>query len=305
MKTKCYSINDLSADVTSPLTGCSFFASHGFIDLWTKMGGHGVFWTLENNGEILALLPGVEFGKKGLKRFQAMPDGCYGTVLTSNKNIKEHAGLILDGIASAGYHKIYIYDYHNVLPLVVPYQTEICQTHLIDLNDENWLPPDKKLQSEIRKAQREQVEIVRFSFDRHFDKFIKLMKKTEQRHGRTPKYKISFFEALAKLAENDDRICWYWCERDNQAVTSHINFTEKTMALHWQVYFDKSFSFLKANQIMLVKAVRELTSQGVKLFNLGASPTDAAGLLKYKEKYGTREYSYPCLVYKSLLGKLV
>ncbi|MCK4462016.1 MAG: GNAT family N-acetyltransferase, partial [candidate division Zixibacteria bacterium] len=162
-----------------------------------------------------------------------------------------------------------------------------------------------KLQSEIRKAERAGAKIERLDAVAHMESFLQLMQATEQRHGRRPRYPPQFFSALAELAAEDDRVVWYWCEHEGRPVVSHITFIEGDTALHWQVYYDKAFSFLKANQFMLWQLIGELRPRGVHRLSLGASPPGASGLIDYKAKWGGEEYAYNCYVHKSGLGRFL
>lgn len=284
----------------------SFFASDVFLKLWRSIKGFPVYWIAEKDEKILAFFPGVEFGSGFWRRFQAMPDGCYGHMIFSKEvdNKELLAKMIWDEIAKFGYMKIFIYDFDHYLKDVSNYKNKLCETLLVDISDKDWQPPDKKIQSEIRKAQRENVVIQTFDPQLHFDKFIVLMKQTEKRHRRSPKYPQDFFQTLAGLSVNDKRLVWYWCEYEGKPVSSHINIIEGEMAINWQVYFDKSFSFLKANQYLLYHLAKEMSARGVKYLNLGASPPDASGLKIYKSKWGGKPYHYNCYFRFSSLGKL-
>lgn len=291
------------------LIGNSFFASTGFLNLWSIFGGKAVYWSAIADDDIIAVLPGVEFGAAPIKRFQANPDGCYSCFFIDEKqsdNSQEIKRLIVEAIARAGYTRTHIYDYYKQIPLPVKnYRLNDCRTNLINVSDPNWLPPDKKIQSELRKADREQPEIRAFKAETDFDKFMNLMRKTEERHNRPPRYSKAFYKKLTELSETDNRIIWLWCEHDGEAVTTHINFKENDMILNWQVFYDKNYSYLKVNQQILYYLGINFNSEGVKFLNLGASPEEASGLRKYKSKWGGESYFYPCFSHKSWLGKFL
>ncbi len=287
------------------LVGESFFASQNFLKLWEHMDGRPVYWIVEDDDNVVAVLPAVEFGIAKLKRLQALPDGCYSSVFVKgSKSIKEYKSELLKVIQSYGYQKIDITDFYDSISNAVGYEKLECQTTLIDVSSSDWQPPDKKLQSEIRKAERENVRVVKFNASKHFSKFIKLMKETEARHDRKPKYSDSFFMALAELSEDDKRIIWNWCEHEGKAVSSHINFIEQNQILNWQVYFDKQFSSLKANQKMLSDLAQTARDNNIQYLNLGASPIETTTLVEYKNKWGGRTKEYICYKKRSLLGKL-
>jgi len=298
----------VGSDLLTTLSVESFFCSAGFARLWETMGGRPVYWAAVDAGEIVALLPGVEFGRWPLVRFQAMPDGIYARLFPpslDDQTRKEVAGALLQAVAEAGYVKTHVTDFYGLMEVPDRYSSLPCRTTVVDISGENWMPPDRKLQSEIRRAEREGVTVERFQAKRHLERFVSLTQVTERRHGRKPRYTVEFFAALAALAEADHRVIWYYCEYENKPVVSHISFIDGDLALHWQVYYDKTFSFLKANQFMLWRLIGELRDRSVRRLSLGASPADAAGLADYKAKWGGEEYAYVCYLHRSGLGRLL
>lgn len=305
---KIYLTKDTNQGIAT-LIGNSFFGSNGFLSLWTVFGGKAVYWTLSENDEIVAVLPGVEFGSPPIKRFQANPDGCYSRFYIKDdyrNNSEEIIRQLVEAIARAGYTRSHIFDYYKQIPLPIKnYRLNDCRTNLIDISDPEWLPPDKKIQSELRKSDREEVAFRAFDYNRDFEKFMTLMKATEKRHNRPPRYSRSFYKKLGELSQNDERILWFWCEHEGAPVTSHISFVENDMILNWQVFYDKNYSYLKANQHILYYLGTNFNQAGVKYLNLGASPEEASGLRKYKSKWGGQAYFYPCFSHKSWLGKFL
>ena len=299
-------IDEIESNIVTALCGHSFFSSKIFMNLWKTLGGRPLYWSVKEDDAIVGLYPGVEFGTGGLKRFQSMPDGLYGRLfLDGTVDFNEAARMLTDSIGAYGYTKIFLYDYYNQFSQLPDYTVESCSTILVDISDKNWQPPDKKMQSEIRKAERENVRVDLFQKEKHFDKFLALMKQTEKRHNRQQKYPDIFFEKLADIAEEDKRVLWYWSESENVPVSSHINFIEDEMVVNWQVYFDKNYSHLKVNQKIIYDMAKKLQDCNLRILNLGGSPDTAESLVDYKLKYGGKKYSYHALVKKSLLGKII
>ncbi len=309
MEISRYESHEFPADDIARLTNNSFFASKGFASLWENKGGQQVFWVAEKQGKIYAVLPGIEFGKGLLRRFVAMPDGCYSRIFfnpTMIVNQAAIAGQILDTLLKQRYVKLFLYDFYHSLPDDPRFTCQECTTTLVDISQPEWLPPDKKLVSQIRRAIREGIEVVPFDWEKHHERFLQLMTHTEHRHGRQSKYSPDFFHTLANLAQQDTRVQWTWCEHNGKPASSHIYFIEGGMLLEWQIYYDKAFSFLKPNQYTTFVICRQLARQGmVNTLNLGASPPDASGLAFYKRQWGGKTVNYFCYVLKNMLGKLL
>lgn len=301
------SIDELSSESAALLSQQSFFSSRSFAEVWRGMDGRPVVWLAETGGDVFAMMTAVEFGIGPLARLQSMPDGLPGGVVL-NDNHKEHhseiAKALFKSVRSFGYTKVFVFDYHTTLTVPDGFDTVTCETSVIDISAPDWLPPDKKLQSEIRKAQREGVTVEFFDSARDLDQFIELTRSTERRHGDSPRYGDRFFAALADLAGRDDRILWTVVRDGDSLAASHIYLCDRSDALYWQSCLDKGQSAKKPNQALLFDAVEQLRAAGVTRLNLGQSPPEAEGLDQFKSKWGGKTYRYPSYVYKSLLGRL-
>ena len=307
MEVKRRQESDLSPETINEITRGSLFASLSFGRLWKTAGGKPVYWTVTDGDAVIGLLPAVEFGHRPLGRLQSMPDGCYGRLFVAEDAGADRQAIaqkVQQALTEAKYSKVFLYDFYGWCSEVRGFEAHPCATSLVDISSPQWEPPDKKIQSEIRKAEREGIE-VRHITSGDMESFMRLMQQAEMEHGRKPRYSRAFFEVLADLAESRADVQWLWCEHDKEPAASHINLIDGDMVINWQVYFDRKFSFLKPNQFMLFHAARELAGQGVKWLNLGASPPDAENLRTYKKKWGGVECGYACQVWLSALGKMI
>ncbi|MFZ5979123.1 MAG: GNAT family N-acetyltransferase, partial [Candidatus Zixiibacteriota bacterium] len=242
MQIKRYNPSHLDEAAVRRLDGFSLLTSVGFAGLWTAAGGRPVYWTAEINDRVVAVLPGVEHGRGPLKRFQALPDGLYATIVFTDPGDErrpEIARDMLRAMADYGYMKLHISDYFSYFTKIPEVELLMSRTTLVNIAGRDWTPPDRKIQSEIRKAEREGVAVEAFDVDRHFECFMALMRQTEKRHRRRPKYSPEFFRALAALAKNDDRVIWKYVAVGGEAAAAHIYFVVADTVLNWQIYFNK------------------------------------------------------------------
>lgn len=264
-------------------------------------------YLVEEAGELVAALPAVEFGRSFYRRVQLMPDGCYARLrLRTDMEIDrdEVVRCLIGALRRQTHCRLIINDFSGIFDRMDRFKQTVCRTTLVDISGPDWLPPDKKLQSQTRKAQKEGIKIEPFKAESHFPKFMSLMQQTEARHGRKPKYPARFYRALADLAVHDQRVQWIWCEHEGQPVASRVFFYEDDMLIQWQSYFNKTFSFLKPNQYIVFKIARQAARRGIRYLNQGASPLDVAGVRDYKARWGGVEYKYNSWQLDSGIGKL-
>jgi len=298
---------DAPIELIDRLAGNCFFSSTSFAKLWSSLGGIPVYWMADENGKILVILPGIEFGKGIFRRFQSMPNGCYARLLygeAEHDHLSKCSKQLVDSLNQERYAKVYINDFYNSLDNSCNYGVEPCATYLVDISSPDWEPPDSKLRQQIHKAQREGLRIEPFDSSRHMGDFMKLVRLHEKRRNVRSPYVQGFFEALAELSCKDDRIHWLWCAFDNKPVASSIFFREGHSIIHWQMYYDEAMSHHQATKLIPYQVAKEAQKKGIKKLNLGASPPDAEGAEFYKAKWGGEKYAYNCYVHKNLLGHL-
>lgn len=306
MKAKRFKLSDLSDQVVDRLTEYSLYSSPAFAQLWHTQKGRDTYWGVEDRGRIVSVMTTVEFGHTPFRRMQAMPDGLFARLVPMSDDVDLEAcsAVLFDAIRSAGFAKVYVTDFHHDLTVSEEFHQASSETNVVDISSPGWEPPDETLRSEIRKAEREGVNVQVFDQKRHLEGFLRLLRATEARLVRDTLYSDEFFASLSALAEEDKRVVWLAVEHDGQMAASHIYFRDGEHLLYWLSCFDKEFSFLKANQYMLFKTAIAARDGGVKYLNLGQSPAEAESLWAFKEKWGGDAYSYPLYTLRSLLGRM-
>jgi CelD/BcsL family acetyltransferase involved in cellulose biosynthesis len=302
---------DLAPDLVDELTRWSLYTSPAFVRLFETLKGQGVYFVVEENGRPVAALPAVEFGAGAFRRMQALPDGLFAPIWMAESGrdqTPQVQAALFEFIANQKYLRAYVTDFSAALE-ARDWQALEVETTVIDLcgsdGETTWQPPDKTLRAEIIKAERDGVRVIPFDHADHLPDFLKLMSRTEQRHGRSPKYPAAFWQALAELATTDTRIRWYGVVSSNELAAAHIYLVDGDRAFNWQIYYDKRFSPLKPNQAITSYAANQFRREGIRRLNLGATPLRAAGVKSYKQKWGGTTYRYRVWRHFSLLGRLI
>lgn len=301
------SLDDVSDYFIDNLAKEYFFSSTNFARLWRAAGGSPVCLLLKSERQTVGCMNAVEFGAGPLKTFQAMPNGCYSRLLIAdNKEFDVTAAvkLIGDALIARGYGMLIITDFYGHYQNLNGFEATEYETHLVDISDRDWQPPDSKLRQQIRKAKSEGIEVVEFEREKHLEGFMNLVKLHEKRRLVKSKYSKSFFESLAEIAAADKRVIWKYCEQDGQPAASSIFFREGNSIIHWQMYYDEEFSHLQPTKYIPYAVATEVSGDGVKYLNLGASPAGAEGAEFYKSKWGGKFASYKCYIHKNFLGKI-
>ena len=81
------------------------------------------------------------------------------------RNLCNSARRLIDEIVRRRYLKTYLFDFCGSVPLHPRFETVLCATTLVDISDPEWVPPDRKLLSQIRKADREGIRVEPFLYN--------------------------------------------------------------------------------------------------------------------------------------------
>ncbi len=301
-------LSEIAAADHRRLASDSFFASAGFLSLWTAHGGRPGAWVAEEGGRPFAMLPGVEYGAGAIARFASVPDDCYGGLRLDPAAEGDRAAVaaaLAGGIRGRHYAKVWIFDFHRTLPAApAGFATVAAETRLVDISAPDWAPPDRALLAQVRHAERAGLRIERFDWDRHAGGFLALARLTAAQQARRLRHAQAFYRALAALAERDDRVVWRWCEHGGRPVASHIYFVERGVLQAWQSHHDRRFAALHPNPYIRFALCRELAGRGIGRLNIGATPAGAAGLAAYKARWGGTLVRYPSYVRLGPLGRL-
>jgi len=295
MEITCRRFTEVPAERYRLLTGDAFFVSPAFAGLWRAREGEPCVWCADRDGDLVAVLPGVEFRRGPVRRFASMPDGCYGGVFVAAEAEAERHLWVRALLAALArrYAIVDVFDFRRAMGPVPGYVQQPCEARLVTLSGPDWMPADPTLVHQAQKAAREGIRIEPFDVRRHLDGAMRLADATARAHRCRQRYPRPFFEGLARLARDDRRIVWRWCERDGVPVASQIYVAEDRTIMAWQSFFDRRFSFLKPNQAMRLEVVHGFASGGGHTLNLGSTPARATGLAAYKKRWGGRIVTYP------------
>ncbi|MFH1688508.1 MAG: GNAT family N-acetyltransferase [bacterium] len=302
------SSEELSDHRLTKLAAPYLFSSPGFSRLWQHTGGRPAWLGVEDEGRLIAFVPGVEFGLRGLRRWQSMPDGCYGRLFVDTEDTAARrfvAATVMASLAKSRFAKVHLTDYDHSFHPSDDWEELTLSTTLVDIGPPDWMPDDKKMRQQIRAAERRDYRVIPFAPRLHMPAFWSLVEKSSRRQGRSPRYPRSFYEALSQLAAEDDRLRWLWMEVDGQAVASSIFVVEGDQVVHWHIFYDESLSEYQPSKYLPYVAARAFAQSGGRLLNLGATPPNLPGVEEYKRKWGGELYHYRCLIRRRGIGRLL
>ena len=302
---KIYSGETPDREKWGALAEKSLISSPDFVSIWQSDKIRPIFFTLEEDGRILAGMAGVQSGGRLMPRFESMIDGLAGGVHAIDDNPEIKLGLLkraLDYFRENRYFRATIHNQESNLDMP-GFKISTHTTHILNISDPA-INRDPKIDEHIRTGERRGAQIVAFDNPDWLDSFQKLILQTADRHGTVPRYEPIVFERLFELSKKEKRIIWIAALYENRLIGSRISFVLSDRIINWQSFSDKEHGNLKANYLMMDYIIKRASELGIKKIDLGGSPREADGLIDFKRRWGGQETDMTSYTYYSALGAL-
>ncbi len=190
---------------------------------------------------------------------------------------------------------------HDVLPLKELSLFQKSQTiTCLDLNKYAGLEAlfssfqKSSIQRKIKKAQKNNITIIRGSTKKHCDVFSSLQSKTRQRQG-SPAYPEDFFVNMYRELYPEERFHMFLACMDGKPVAGTIFLHYKTTAIYGYGASDNNRKAWKlgVNQAVMWAAIKDAFQKKMAKVDFGISPPHNPDLLSYKQKWGAISTSLP------------
>lgn len=301
--------NDLAANG-------SFFHTVSWADICVSGIGNrarSVFLTLYDDNRLAAGMPAIITRRFGFRTLSSMPFGTYGAPIfapdSTPENRRQFMTHLNQYLQKEKFSSVVIADFEGRLSewdrAVI--RRGRCLTHVIDLDDEEF-HPHKKIEYDIRAGQKADSKIIRLDNSSRVADFYRLYRMTEKRHeNRGPRRGFEFFEAILDHLADSHTLYWTGLTVEDSLVGSQIHFIHGGTLFNWQTVSDYEMRRYKPSQLLMNDAFRYAAEQGLTRINLGASPPEASGLIRYKERWQGKKVEYDLLTarswYRKLLGR--
>lgn len=142
----------------------------------------------------------------------------------------------------------------------------------------------------IKKALREDVEVVLRNDMKSVDDFYYLNAITRKKHG-VPSQPYKFFKNLFRYIINDNKGIVVLARKNGKVVAGSIYLFFGESAIYKYGASIKEGSSLRANNLVMWKTINWLTERNFKLLSLGRTDKNNIGLLRYKNGWAAEQKS--------------
>ncbi len=293
----------------------SFFHTVSWIDICVdglSSEARSIFLCGCEGNNLVAGMPAVITRRLGFESFSSMLDGTYGAPIFADKDNMELKNEFLDHLSqyfqNHKFSRVVIADFNGVLSDWHDHRMERTGhfTHVVRLDNVDDFRPHKKIAYDLRAGQKIESEIVDVREESQVEDFYRLYCMTELRHGqKQPRREKVFFNCLLHNLVDSDSLYWRAMIADGVMVGSQIHFIHGDTLFNWQTVSDYEKRQYKPSQLLMHDAIGKAAESGLKQVNLGASPPDAAGLIRYKERWKGERVEYDILTARSGLRKML
>ena len=164
------------------------------------------------------------------------------------------------------------------------------------------------VRSRIKQAEEHGLTFRPVTDARDVRHYHALAVRTVRRRGGLPK-PLSLYQRIQRNLAPLGLARYDLVEQNGIAIGGSLHFMYRGSAINWLTVSDERKWELRPNHLIISRVMRDLCAAGYHEYNLGGSPPDAEGLIKFKEAWGaTRrpvlEVRRRGMVYRMLRGEM-
>jgi lipid II:glycine glycyltransferase (peptidoglycan interpeptide bridge formation enzyme) len=166
--------------------------------------------------------------------------------------------------------------------------------HIVDLSkgykvaQANYSDSNQRL---IRQAAERGVRIRVMNDEASLETFYQLHVHTVARYGARGLSR-EFFRSLFHTLVPAQLATFYLAYRDGVAVAGNLVLRWKARSSDWMWVYDDRYSALRATNLLIDRAIQDEIARGSTELNLGASPNERLGSVRFKQGFGANPFAY-------------
>jgi len=286
----------------------SFYHTKIWSEIWEKSfpDCEALFFILEEQNYI-AGLPLIKFRKKGFHSFFSMPFGAYGGII-GNLSEEQKIQLLRDVVQFVSEKKhlrLQIVDFFGQNKELETLNFKKISTFTHQINLEN-----PKSESGFQKRGYEQslkkgLNVKEVDTMGEVKICYQLYLTTAEKHQlKQVKYPLKFYENLFSVKTNSNHLKWWIVSKEKQIMAYQINFVFKDTLYYWDGGSSADFLPDRPNDALMGHSLKWAKENKFKFYNLGGSPRESEGLIRFKEDWGGERKDYFICEKESALGRI-
>jgi lipid II:glycine glycyltransferase (peptidoglycan interpeptide bridge formation enzyme) len=249
------------------------------------------------NGELVGCMPIITLREKGFRHFFSTPFGYGGFIVRDDMD----EGLRIMGLRKFcelgrkwNHGKSLVTDFTKKSGFLTSlgFKKKKSFTHVLELNipfDEIWTKViNKKARNETRQAMKRGVTVEELNDNSQLELVHDMISKTYERH-KTPPYPWEYYENILAIMGERKLIRWLIANHDGKPIATSLFFTFKENVVYRMNSSYAEYRNLQPNNLVVSEMIKWSCENSYKYFDFGGSPSEANGLIRFKENWGAKK----------------
>jgi CelD/BcsL family acetyltransferase involved in cellulose biosynthesis len=279
------------AELVAHSVGATVYQTPQWLEVWKRLGADIAF--VEVNDE--TMVPFVCHGRGALRRAYSLPFDTYGGPVTARPNGRV---LFESAIEPLGRSSARVVDFSARMSSENG-AARPASSHIVDVSagyEAAALCYSDANQRLIRQAVERGVRIEVMTDASQLAAFHRLHLRTVARHGARALPR-AFFDAVFAVLVPADLATFYLARHGEEVIAGNLVLRYRDRACDWMWVYDERFSHLRATNLLIDRAIRDEAARGSRELNLGASPNDGLGSVRFKQSFGAVPFFYTVFVH--------
>jgi len=286
-------VRERYADLVAHCASATVYQTTAWLDVWKLLGADLAFVEVDSE----TMLPFVCRGSGPLRRAYSLPFDTYGGPVTARPNGPVSFERAVESLGPASARVV---DFAARMASSNGAARQV-SSHVVDLSDgyehvaARYSDSNQRL---IRQAREHGVRIDVVNEPAPLRAFYAMHLRTVARYGARPLPR-SFFDAVFASLVPAGLATFYAARHGSDIVAGNLVLRHRDRSYDWMWVYDDRHLHLRATNLMIDHAIREEAERGARLLNLGASPNDRLGSVRFKQSFGAAPFDYTVYAHTS------
>ena len=286
-------------DLAAAAPGASVFHTSAWARVWTEEwpGSRWEAIVLEEGSRYVAAIGAVARHRGPVTTIDAMPFATYGgpIVRPDHPNPGEARSLLLEAFAERARKPLVAraqLTWYEGDRERIPSTLEVTEgfTHMLALGPDyeriadGFSPSTRRL---VRQADESGLTVRAVETIEEVEQFYAIAVETVRRRGGSPK-PFSLYRRIFERMVPAGLARYHLVIHNGAPVAGSLHLFHQGVAMNWLPVSLESAWHLRPNNFLIASLLESLCAAGYLEYNFGASPPDAAGLIRFKEGWGAR-----------------
>jgi len=274
------------ADLVTHCESATVYQTSEWLEVWNRLGAEIAF--VEVDAE--TMVPFVCHGQGSLRRAYSLPFDTYGGPVTAGS---DGPVLFERAIEPMRVASVRVVDFAARMDSKNGAARRVT-SHIVDVSKgyaaaaARYTDANQRL---IRQALERGVRVDIMTDAARIDCFHRLHLRTVARYGARALPR-AFFDAVFATLVPADLATFYLARRGDEVIAANLVLRLRDRAYDWMWVYDDRFPQLRATNLLIDRAVRDEAARGARELNLGASPNDRLGSVRFKQSFGATPFPY-------------